>query len=123
MVNADLRSLQNASSANTEFVGGIDLAKFARDRLIPLDSRCSLSDICASVLGRRLNKNVSERLSNQWENDNLTPQQLNYAAQDVYAALCIYKSLYQIPLPSLLPTNPEIGLQVHYISTTMIILD
>ncbi|EKM80528.1 hypothetical protein AGABI1DRAFT_91692 [Agaricus bisporus var. burnettii JB137-S8] len=112
MVNTDLRSLQNASSANTEFVGGIDLAKFARDHLIPLDSRCSLSDICASVLGRRLNKNVSERLSNQWENDNLTPQQLNYAAQDVYAALCIYKSLYQIPLPSPLPTNPEIGLQV-----------
>lgn len=123
MVNSDIRSLQNASDFQREFVGGIDLATYARERQVVPDARCSLADLCANVLHKRLDKNVSARISNQWSNSNLTIEQINYAARDAYASLEIFNALQVLPLPRPLPPNPEAGLlvQIYHDDSTRII--
>jgi hypothetical protein len=113
LVNADLQCLQKACEQSEPFVGGLDLAKLAKERNLISTARCSLSDICAAVLGKRLDKNVSERLSNQWENDELTKDQIDYAAQDAYVSLVLYHAISRIPTPQPLPEHPKPGLPVH----------
>ena len=76
LVDADLGYLQNACKGSSQFVGGLDLAKYAKDRRVVNNARCSLADLCARVLKKRLNKNISERLSDAWEDDLLTSEQL-----------------------------------------------
>jgi len=63
LVNADLKYLQSACQSPIPFVGGLDLAKYAKDRQVIPNATCSLEDLCANVLGKCLNKNVSERES------------------------------------------------------------
>ncbi|KAF7762010.1 hypothetical protein Agabi119p4_10002 [Agaricus bisporus var. burnettii] len=91
------------------FVEGVDLAKLAKERhLIKNISKCSLSDLSALVLQKRLTKNTPQRTSQAWENRTLTPEQLDYAAQDAYATLRVYEELithYSIPTP-IPPTVP-----------------
>jgi ribonuclease D len=60
---------------------------------------CSLADLCAWVLGKWLNKNISEQLSDAWEDDVLTSKQLQYAARDALASLMIYHKLQILDLP------------------------
>src|SRR5882757_8249460 len=72
------------------------------------NAKCSLADLCAIVLNKRLNKNVSERLSNQWENEDLSPEQLEYAAGDAYASLQIYHQLSVLDTPQPLPQVGEL---------------
>ena len=67
------------------------------------NARCSLADLCAWVLGKRLNKNISERLSDAWEDDMLTSEQLQYAAKDAFASLMIYHNLQILDTPQPLP--------------------
>ncbi len=62
LVNADLKCLEAACGSTVTFVGGLDLAKYAKDRHVVRNATCSLADLSALVLGRRLNKNVAERL-------------------------------------------------------------
>lgn len=108
LVTGDLTRLQNISRSSQPFVGGLDLAKLAKERfLIKSISSCSLSDLCALVLQRRLNKNTPEQMSQAWENCDLTSKQVSHAAMDAYAALEIYTKLvsdYQVPSP--LPLDP-----------------
>jgi 3'-5' exonuclease len=87
------------------FLGGIDLGKFAKDWLAVKSARIGLADLCAEVLGKRLNKNVLECIGTSWEADTLTDQQLQYAALDVYASISIYDALSAIPLPAPLAPN------------------
>jgi hypothetical protein len=103
LVNADLKYLEVASQSSIPFIGGLDLAKYAKDRQMVSNAKCSLADLCAIVLRKRLNKNVSERLSNQWENEDLSPEQLEYAARDAYASLQIYCQLSVLNAPQPLP--------------------
>jgi ribonuclease D len=91
LVDADLIYLQNAIHSSTPFVGGLDLAKFAKDRhIISNMQRCSLSNLCATVLAKRLDKNVSEHVSQAWEDEVLTPEQQLYAAKDAMVSLLIH---------------------------------
>ena len=69
------------------------------------NARCSLADLCAWVLGKRLNKNVSEQLSDAWEDDVLTSEQLQYAARDASASLMIYHQLQILDVPQPLPAG------------------
>jgi hypothetical protein len=103
LINADLKYLEIASQSSIPFIGGLDLAKYAKDRQMVSNAKCSLADLCAIILGKRLNKNVSERLSDQWENENLSPEQLEYAAGDAYASLQIYHQLSVLDAPQPLP--------------------
>ena len=75
LVDADLRYLQSACKGSSQFVGGLDLAKYAKDQQVVNDAWCSLADLCAWVLGKWLNKNISEQLSDAWEDDVLTSKQ------------------------------------------------
>ncbi len=102
-VSSDLKYLHDACNAPAPFVGAIDLAKLAKERQLVKTAKCGLDDLCASVLSKRLNKNVSERVSTSWEDDVLTSQQVKYAALDAYASLQIYYALAAVPLPQPLP--------------------
>jgi hypothetical protein len=104
LVNGDLGYLQKASRSPYPFVGGLDLAKFAKDRRVVPNAQCSLSDLCALLLKKRLNKNVPERISQAWEDITLTENQLNYAARDAYASLVIHQHLSTIDVPHHLPS-------------------
>jgi 3'-5' exonuclease len=105
LVDADLGYLQSACKGSSQFVGGLDLAKYAKDRRVVNNAQCSLADLCARVLGKRLNKNVSERLSNAWEDDVLSSEQLQYAARDASASLTIYHKLQILDVPQPLPAG------------------
>ncbi|KAJ3836717.1 hypothetical protein F5878DRAFT_508001, partial [Lentinula raphanica] len=63
-VAIDLKYLEQATSspANT-FVGAVDLAKLAKEHLVIKRATMGLADLCARTLGKRLNKNVAERVS------------------------------------------------------------
>lgn len=111
LVNQDLTRLRTAFRLSQPFAGGVDLAKFAKDRRVIRDiQKCTLSDLCALVLQRRLSKNTPIRVNEQWENATLTQGQLEYAASDAYAALLIYEKLAQlhvpVPLSSSCPLPP-----------------
>ncbi|KAG6818718.1 hypothetical protein H0H93_002526, partial [Arthromyces matolae] len=99
-VTADLKYLQHACASSNTFCGGVDLAKYAKDRQVVKTAKVGLSDLCAVILQKRLDKNVSERMSSNWENDKLTPAQIRYAAKDAYASLLIYDTLTSIPIPA-----------------------
>jgi 3'-5' exonuclease len=109
MVNADLIYLQKEMASEKQFKGATDLAKLAKECHLVSDARCSLQDLCAVVLKKRLDKNTPERISNRWENETLTPRQIDYAARDVYAAMLINEHLLAIPAPGPLPENPAPG--------------
>ncbi|KAJ6447607.1 hypothetical protein C8R47DRAFT_1231364 [Mycena vitilis] len=111
-VSGDLKYLEQATNPSRPFVGAVDIAKMAKDRLVVANAKVGLSDLCATTLGKRLDKNVSERISSAWDNENLTPMQVRYAALDVYACSCIYKFLSLIPIPVALPNSAQLGTPV-----------
>lgn len=111
MVQGDLKQLE--AIANTSpFVGALDLATFAKDRHVVRNATCSLADLCAVVLGKCLSKNISERTTAAWENVNLTPQQLHYAACDAYVPLLLYHELSKFSIPQHLPSSPTPSMHV-----------
>ncbi|KAF9529747.1 hypothetical protein CPB83DRAFT_882672 [Crepidotus variabilis] len=106
MVSSDLRQLQEAVRSSTPFIGALDLAGYAKERHVISNARsCSLADLCAMVLGKRMNKNVSERTSAAWENVTLTDKQKVYAACDAYVPLLIYNKLSHLSVPKRLPST------------------
>jgi hypothetical protein len=106
MVKSDLKLLEDAVSVRAPFVGAVDLAAYAKVRHVVSSANCSLGQLCAVVLQKRLNKNVSERLSTAWEQPNLTAEQTTYAACDAYVPLLIYRELSPLSVPEPLPSNP-----------------
>ncbi|KAG6826161.1 hypothetical protein H0H92_000919 [Tricholoma furcatifolium] len=111
-ITGDLKYLQEACKSNVSFVGAVDVAKLAKDRLLISSARASLSDVCAAVLKLRLNKNVAVRVSDAWENTDLTTEQVRYAALDAYASLAVYNALITLSPPQLLSGNPQPGTPV-----------
>lgn len=105
MVNSDLKQLQTSVNSLLPFIGALDLANYAKQRHVISNARCSLADICATVLGKRLNKNVSERTSTAWEHLSLTAEQQHYAALDAFVPLMLYHKLSTFSVPKRLPTT------------------
>ncbi len=68
----------------------IDLSH--RVRRLGFNQAVGLKTAVAIVLGRRLPKSKRTTTSN-WASPNLSPQQLQYAANDAHASLLIYKAL------------------------------
>ena len=101
-VTQDLLRLERESCGGNPgpYVGGIELAKLAKDLGVISDARIGLADICAVVLGVRLDKTTPVRLSSNWDSLNLSPQQVEYAASDALIALQAYHRLSQIPAPN-----------------------
>lgn len=111
-ITGDLKYLQQACQSDVLFVGGVDIARLAKDRLLVPTARVSLSDLSAAILNQCLNKNVAERVSTAWEDEELTREQIQYAALDVYASLTIYRALTSLPTPKPLAEKPAIGAPV-----------
>ncbi|KAJ7882718.1 hypothetical protein B0H13DRAFT_1890740 [Mycena leptocephala] len=109
---AELKYLQEASNTFTPFVGTVDLARFAKDHLAMTSAKIGLADLSTQILGKRLNKDISEQISTAWEWEQLSESQLRYAALDGYTCSCLDDSLTHIPIPSLLPLLPSIGISV-----------
>jgi len=105
MVGSDLKQLQELVESPIPLAGALDLANFAKGRHVVPNAKCSLSDLCAVVLRKRLNKNVSERTSMAWEQPMLSAEQAQYAACDTYAALLIYQELLKVSPPKPLPAT------------------
>ncbi len=81
------------------------LVKFKSQSFVELQRLCpaygirdaSLQKIYAIMFGKYLSK--SQRMSN-WENEQLSPAQQNYAALDAAVSLEIYNKLMSLPKPS-----------------------
>jgi ribonuclease D len=87
-IRDDLKVLQKIQ--NFRPAGFIELQEIARQIGI---NDFSLKKLCAIILGFRISK--SQQLSN-WDSDQLTDQQLLYAATDAWASLKIYEKLEQV---------------------------
>ncbi|KAJ7681120.1 hypothetical protein B0H17DRAFT_943362, partial [Mycena rosella] len=74
---------------------GVDLARLAKNSGVISDARMGLSDLCARVLGEKLEKPSHLQISQEWDNMNLSAEQLEYAALDALASLAIYTRLMQ----------------------------
>jgi ribonuclease D len=100
-VTQDLLRLERESQGSNPrpYAGGIELAKLAKGLGVISDARTGLADICAVVLGVRLDKTTPVRLSSNWDSLSLSPQQVEYAAADALVALQVYHRLSQIPVP------------------------
>lgn len=75
------------------------------------DARIGLADLCAVALKYHLDKPASLQVSQEWDNEQLSPEQLEYAALDALAALKIYEHLSKFSSPgvisdSALPGTP-----------------
>jgi hypothetical protein len=57
-VSQDLKHLQKECNPQILFVGGVELAKLAKERGVISDAHIGLADICAAVLYARLDKSI-----------------------------------------------------------------
>lgn len=94
-VTQDLKRLERESQGSNPapYTGGVELAKLAKDLGAISDARVGLADICAAVLGVRLDKTTPVRISSSWDSLNLSPQQVEYAASDALVSLQVYHRL------------------------------
>ncbi|EDR06924.1 uncharacterized protein LACBIDRAFT_328290 [Laccaria bicolor S238N-H82] len=76
------------------------------------NARVSLTELSALVLGFKLNKDDAIRVSTEWENINLSQDQIMYIAQDAHASKCIYEKLVQLEKYGNVPQNAAPGLPV-----------
>lgn len=98
-VAADLKRLQLESKHPEPFVGGIDLAKMAKDRALITSARSGLAALSAAVLQKRIIKDSALRVSEGWEDTDLSSAQLTYAATDAYVSYALYRAMEPIPVP------------------------
>jgi hypothetical protein len=112
MVSSDLKYLEMACHSSTPFTGALDLARFAKERLVVSNAKAGLADLCAATLQKRLPKNTPARISTRWEGDQLSDDMVQYAALDAYASLCIYQRLLQIHPPKPLPEELDASLEI-----------
>ncbi len=74
----------------------VNLGVFARQRDVVQSGSVTLHQLCELVLRARLNKEPSIRLSN-WDQRQLTEEQVQYAALDAIASLNIFLKLDRMP--------------------------
>src|SRR6266487_1236720 len=76
------------------------------------DAHVGLADLCAAVFHACLDKSSPLRVSRDWDNAQLSPEQIHYAALDAWVSLQIYHCLSQIPLPGLITESTLPGTPV-----------
>ncbi|KAJ3768614.1 hypothetical protein FB446DRAFT_706893 [Lentinula raphanica] len=116
MVTADLRQLKMISGKGP-FAGGLELGTFTKQRFLISDARSSLADLTAEILGKCLPKNCAEHICTNWDDNELTPAQIDYAALDAYASLVLFNCINAIPLPELVTTSTLSGTRVILLSS------
>ena len=93
------------------YVGAFELGKFAKNRNVISDARIGLADLCAATVNCHLDKPASLQVSQDWDNEQLSLEQLEYAAFDVLASLKIYEHLskfntFEVISENALPGTP-----------------
>ncbi|MGQ3054803.1 MAG: 3'-5' exonuclease [Roseateles sp.] len=78
----------------SQLLGGIDVSHMVRR--LGFKQAVGLRAAVAIVLGQRLPKSKKITTSN-WASRNLSPQQLQYAANDAHASLQVYRALAATP--------------------------
>ena len=96
----DLQCLAESFNMPGRFVGGVDIAKVAKEKGVASDARIGLADLCAKVLHHRLEKDNSIRVCTEWTFTELSEEQIQYVALDVWASLQIYLSLQEMTVPT-----------------------
>ena len=74
------------------------------------NARVRLIELSALVLGSKLNKDDAIQVSTEWENINLSQDQIMYIAQDAHDSKCIYEKLVQLEKYGNVPQNVKPGL-------------
>ncbi len=98
-VGQDLKRLQKECKSPIPFAGALDLANLAKAKSVISDARVGLADLCATVLHARLDKSSPLRVRTDWDNDELSSEQLKYAALDAWVSLQIYQKLSHVSPP------------------------
>ena len=111
-IKNDLKRLQTEGNIKDSFTSFVELAPLAKKCHIAPNARVSLTELSALVLGSKLNKDDAIRVSTEWENINLSQDQIMYIAQDAHASKCIYEKLVQLEKYGNVPQNATPGLPV-----------
>jgi hypothetical protein len=113
-ITLDLKNLQEDSGSSTPFIGGVDLGQLAKAKNIVSDARAGLSELCIKTLSCILPKDINTRISTNWSADELTEDQIQYAALDAWASLKIYEMLNSLQIPAPVDFNARLpaGYQV-----------
>ncbi|KAG8968224.1 hypothetical protein FRC05_001605 [Tulasnella sp. 425] len=112
MVENDLKRLASEAYTGCIFTGAVELAQLAKQRSVIPTARTSLSELVALTLKHYLEKDQSIRVSEDWDRETLSDDQVRYAATDAYASLAVYNALMEIPVPGNLPLSPAPGLPI-----------
>jgi hypothetical protein len=75
------------------FVGAQELGALARDSMLAERSSVGLASLVQTVLGKSLAKDGGVRVSTGWDDGELSPDQIEYAAQDAFASWKVYEAL------------------------------
>lgn len=121
-IKADLTRLyKDCGFSNSEelpFVGALELGQMAKERNVTDNANISLSDLAATVLKRHLSKDLSIRLSTQWDSPSLPEAHQVYAALDTYASWSIFEAFTSIPISSPVTPKTPPGTEVQILSRT-----
>ena len=97
-------------------LGGLDIAHLAKEKGVAQNACVGLADLCAKVLQCHMEKDGAIRVSPEWSQSELSEEQKNYAALDVWASLQIYLSLSEMNVPTPIDFEstppPPAGLEV-----------
>ena len=94
------------------FSSAVELAPLAKRCHVAPNAKVGLTELSALVLGFKLNKDDTIRVSTEWENANLSQDQIMYIAQDAHASKCIYEKLVELEKYGNVPQNAVPGLPV-----------
>ena len=111
-VKTDLQRLQKESGSEREFSGFIELAQMAKACQASQNARVGLAELSALVLKQQLPKDKAICISDQWDNEVLSEDQVSYAVRDAYASLQIYKRLKVLTELGSVPENAPSGFLV-----------
>jgi hypothetical protein len=122
-VTGDLNRLARESGAGP-FSGGIELARLAKDLRAIKDARIGLAELCAQILGLKLEKPPDLQISDEWDFTQLSERQMAYAALDALVSLRIYERLSQIQGPGKISDTalPGTTVELHHTDDQIIAL-
>jgi len=86
----------------------VDLEQLAKAKNIVSDARASLSELCIKTLSCVLPKDLNTCISTDWSADELTEDQIQYAALDAWASLKIYEKLNSLQIPAPVDFNSRL---------------
>lgn len=119
-IKADLTRLYKdcgfLNSHELPFVGAVELGQMAKERNVTDSTKVSLSDLAAAVLKRNLSKDLSIRLSTEWDSPSLSEAHQVYAALDAYASWSIFDAFISIPIAGPVTSETPPGTEVQLLS-------